>query len=731
MEAFRRCVNHCGLDDIKSNGCYYTWNNKQQGSDRVFSKLDRVLGNDKWRDQFSTAEAIFMEEGLFDHTPTLIRVHEGSRNIRAPFKYFHMWSMGEEFISKVQNAWNFEVRGCAMFKFTKKLKQVKIVLKEMNKQGFSQIHIEDTKAQIALQEAQKVLHLNPNSIQAREREQLAAQEYQKVHAKYSSFMQQKSKLSWLKDGDENSKAFHNALKTRRLQNTIYGVADIEGRWVEEQCQALLVPFSPEEVKQAIFSIPGDKSPGPDGLGQLSIKMLGVLLVLSVKCPGNVTEFRPIACCNVIYKCITKLMCSRLSKILPEIIAANQGAFIKGRFIAHNILICQDIVKNYGKKDVAPGCIIKMDLKKAYDSIDWCFIEELLQAMKFPSSFVEMIMECIKSPSFCLMINGELVGFFKGKRGLRQGDPLSPLIFLICMEYFSRTMKIVGAKDDFQFHPRCTGIKLNHLCFADDIIMCCKGEFKSVLRMLQGFTHFSESSGLEANKQKSELFTVGLKQQEVQRLLNMSGFSLGSFPFSQSSGNVNWDSVCCSKKEGGLGIKNVLIWNQATLGRYVWAIALKKDNLWVRWVHEQYVKEENWWEYNHPQQCSWYWKMICQVKDQFKVNFSLPQILNMGVYSVTEVYKRQMNVQQSVSRYGAIWGRLNIPKHRFLCWLVMLNRLKTADRLTKVGVIDDATCLICGLTEETHCHLFFQCYFSKAVIRKNFQWLQMQSHDTSV
>ncbi|XP_048502910.1 uncharacterized protein LOC125498699 [Beta vulgaris subsp. vulgaris] len=154
MEAFRRFVNNCGLDDIKSNGCYYTWNNKQQGSDRVFSKLDRALGNEKWRDLFSTAEAMFMDEGLFDHTPILIRVHEGVSNIKTPFKYFHMWSMGEDFMSKVHNSWRFHVRGYAMFKFTQKLKQVKKMLKEMNKQGFSQIHIEDTKASLALQEDQ-------------------------------------------------------------------------------------------------------------------------------------------------------------------------------------------------------------------------------------------------------------------------------------------------------------------------------------------------------------------------------------------------------------------------------------------------------------------------------------------------------------------------------------------------------------------------------------------------
>ena len=145
----------------------------------------------------------------------------------------------------------------------------------------------------------------------------------------------------------------------------------------------------------------------------------------------------------------------MNQILPDIISANQGAFIKGRFIAHNILICEHIVRNYGKKETTPGCIIKMNMKKAYDSIDRCFIEELLHSLNFPLSFVELVMECLRTPSFSLMINGSLVGFFKGKRGLGQGDPLSPLLFLICMEYFSRTMKRVGERENFRYHSRST------------------------------------------------------------------------------------------------------------------------------------------------------------------------------------------------------------------------------------------------------------------------------------
>lgn len=123
-------------------------------------------------------------------------------------------------------------------------------------------------------------------------------------------------------------------------------------------------------------------------------------------------------------------------------------------------------------------------------MEWSFIHDLLEALQFPSHFVKCIMECITTPKFTLLIDGSTEGFFDPKRGLRQGDPMSPLLFVLCMDYLTRILSYIGELDEFKYFTGCRSLKLNHLSFVDDLLLFCKGEARSAYLLLQGLKLFS-------------------------------------------------------------------------------------------------------------------------------------------------------------------------------------------------------------------------------------------------
>jgi len=130
----------------------------------------------------------------------------------------------------------------------------------------------------------------------------------------------------------------------------------------------------------------------------------------------------------------------------------------------------------------PICLITIDLRKAFDSVQWFFLRHLLLLLSFVDRFVHLVMKCVETTSYSVAIKEELYGFFPEKTGVRQGDPLSPYIFIAYMEYFSKMLKLTSQNSAFHFHLKCGSLGISHLAFADDILLVSRGD-KSIVQTL--------------------------------------------------------------------------------------------------------------------------------------------------------------------------------------------------------------------------------------------------------
>lgn len=231
-------------------------------------------------------------------------------------------------------------------------------------------------------------------------------------------------------------------------------------------EALIADPSHEEIKRACFSIHADKAPGPDGfspsffqsnwetVGEKIIAEIqlffssGILpkhishthvrLIPKIQSPKKVADYRPIALCSVYYKIIAKVLSHRLQPVMHSFISENQSAFVPQRAISDNVLITHEALHYLKTSAATKRCFmdVKTDMSKAYDRLEWDFIQTVMEKMGFHQKWIHWIMQCISSVTYSFLLNGSAQGLVVPQRGIRQGDPLSPYIFILCSEVLS-------------------------------------------------------------------------------------------------------------------------------------------------------------------------------------------------------------------------------------------------------------------------------------------------------
>jgi ribonuclease HI/exonuclease III len=318
------------------------------------------------------------------------------------------------------------------------------------------------------------------------------------------------------------------------------------------------PTTEEEIINVVWSMDADKAPGPDGFtihfyktcwhiikedlqkmisGFMKKAKVGggtnstyLALIPKDSSPDSFARFRPISLCNASYKILAKLLANRIKPLLKRLISSPQGGFVEGRHILDNVIQVQETIHS-SKQRKEKGMLIKLDMANAFDRVNRAFLCKVLLTFGFSPHFVQLIKACIDNPWIAPLVNGRPTNFFQAQRGIRQGCPLSPFLYILMADSLSRKLtaeRLVGNIPGLK--PSARAEPLNHALFADDSLLLGGASIRIAKAFDTVLRNYCKVSGALVNESKSEVFSWNISQHELTGITTLLGFK----------GHTNWD-----------------------------------------------------------------------------------------------------------------------------------------------------------------------------------------------
>ncbi|PNX72820.1 ribonuclease H, partial [Trifolium pratense] len=317
--------------------------------------------------------------------------------------------------------------------------------------------------------------------------------------------------------------------------------------------------SHQEVKAAVFALNKDSAPGPDGFGAFFFQHFwdivktdvtnavldffitswilpgfnSNIIALLPKTPEatSIDQYRPIAMANFKFKIISKIIADRLASIMPSIISEEQRGFIHHRNIKDCLCIASEAANLLHNKSYGGNLALKIDISKAFDTLEWSFILKVLKCFGFNNVFCNWIHVILQSAFLSVSVNGRSHGYFNCTRGVRQGDPLSPLLFCLAEDVLSRSIFKLVADGKLDLIKATRNVNVpSHTFYADDLMIFCKGKISGLTFLKDLFDRYASESGQIINTCKSTIISRSITQGRLAIIVQLLNFKIGTLPF---------------------------------------------------------------------------------------------------------------------------------------------------------------------------------------------------------